>query len=66
MRDLPNIEKSVFRRGEYVGYGGGKVWQIYRHRKLWVATERGQTGGWKAETLADLSKALENNLSTSP
>ena len=23
-----NIEKSAFRRGEYVGYGGGKVWHI--------------------------------------
>jgi len=23
-----NIEKSAFRHGQYVGYGGGKVWRI--------------------------------------
>jgi hypothetical protein len=28
MKSMFNIEKSGFRRGEYVGYGGGKVWRI--------------------------------------
>jgi hypothetical protein len=28
MNNLPNIEKSAFHRGEYVGYGGGYVWRI--------------------------------------
>lgn len=32
-----NIEKSAFRKGEYVGYGAGKVWLI---RKTLF-------GGWK-------------------
>lgn len=27
MKNLPNIEKSAFRKGEYVGYGHG-VWII--------------------------------------
>ena len=27
-----NIEKSAFRPGEYVGYGGGHVWRIYKGR----------------------------------
>jgi hypothetical protein len=38
MKSLPNIEKSAFRRHEYVGYGGGCV---YRVRKC-------GTGGWEA------------------
>lgn len=37
MRDLTNVEKSAFKLGEYVGYGGGKVWRI---RKTLF-------GGWK-------------------
>jgi hypothetical protein len=28
MKSYSNIEKSAFRHGEYVGYGGGKVWHI--------------------------------------
>ena len=27
---MQHIEKSVFRRGEYVGYGGGAVWHVRR------------------------------------
>jgi hypothetical protein len=27
MKDLPNIEKSAFRKGEYVGYSNG-VWNV--------------------------------------
>jgi hypothetical protein len=38
MQSLPNIEKSAFRRFEYVGYAGGKV---YRVRKTGY-------GGWEA------------------
>ena len=30
MKNLPNIEKSGFRRGEYVGYAGGLVWKIVK------------------------------------
>ena len=30
MHDLPNIEKSAFVRGAYVGYGGGTVFRITR------------------------------------
>lgn len=37
MRSLPNIDKSAFRRGEYVGYGAGHVWRI----------RQTQFGGWK-------------------
>lgn len=31
MATLPhNIEKSAFRRGEYIGYAAGKVWRIVK------------------------------------
>ena len=29
MKNLQHIEKSGFHRGQYVGYGGGKVWTIH-------------------------------------
>lgn len=63
MRSLSNIEASGFHRGEYVGYGGGKVWRI--RETLF--------GGWKwaahvpkdnatatlyADRLEDMSKRL--------
>ena len=38
----PNIEKSAFRRGEYVGYGGRTVWHIRRSNSSsgnWCAFE---------------------------
>lgn len=60
---MHNIEKSAFKRGEYVGYGGGKVWRI---RKTLF-------GGWKwaahvtdgdydtvyADRLSDMSTKLD-------
>ena len=36
MPSYPNIDKSAFRKGGYVGYGAGRVWRI---RKT-------QFGGW--------------------
>jgi hypothetical protein len=35
-----NVEKSAFRKGEYVGYGGGTVWRITKStgsRGRWFA-----------------------------
>jgi len=58
MKNLPNIEKSFFRRGEYVGYACGLVFRICKCEGAWVAycgkTRRA------APTLALLSVALEN------
>lgn len=34
---MHNIEKSSFRRGAYVGYGGGAVWHITRNGRQWRA-----------------------------
>ena len=60
MRSLPNIEKSAFHKGEYVGYSCGLVFRIRKGDGGWVAH------CWKtqtrriAPTLALLSVALEN------
>jgi len=37
MRDLTNIEKSGFRKGEYIGYCRG-VWRIRKTNGEWLAT----------------------------
>ena len=40
---MHNIEKSAFRRGQYVGYGGGKVWHIRKTNSTygnWIAWDR--------------------------
>lgn len=59
-----NIEKSAFRHGEYVGYGGGKVWRIGKSR-----TSFGNWSAYNQENynekifafgLASLSEKLEN------
>lgn len=39
MRSLPNIERSAFRRGEWVGYSHG-VWSITGCSGLWTASHR--------------------------
>lgn len=43
MKNYHNIEKSAFRHGEYVGYGGGKVWRISKSNSSfgnWYAHEQ--------------------------
>lgn len=38
MKRIPlNIERSAFRDGSYVGYGGGLVWLIVRNSAGWTA-----------------------------
>ena len=43
MRNYPNIDKSVFRKGEYVGYSEGKVYRISKSNSsfgTWFAYNR--------------------------
>ena len=56
-----NIEKSGFRRGEYVGYGAGTVWRIRRYGDGWSADPRDSTALRRqlGRTLAELSKKIE-------
>lgn len=62
MRNFHNIEKSGFRKGEYVGYAGG-AWRItslsqYRNgRRGWMATKDGAS--FTRGTLSAISDALK-------
>lgn len=64
MQSLNNIEKSTFRRGEYVGYAAGLVWHIRKDGREWIATARGAGLRCISPTLAMLSVALENVILT--
>jgi hypothetical protein len=60
---LHNIEKSAFRKGEYVGYGGGKVWHIRKTNSShanWFAYNRDKYNEqlW-AMRLIEMQKQLE-------
>ena len=55
MKNYPNIEKSAFKRGAYVGYGGGLVWHITKSNSSY--------GSWAASpinwiTNTDLNKSV--------
>lgn len=64
MRNLPNIEKSAFRKGEYVGHckgaqlirKGGEGWETYRLGSI----SQGEFVRVTARTLAELSIKLED------
>lgn len=60
MKNLHNIEKSYFHKGEYVGYACGLVFRVRKGDGGWVAhcwkTQIRRT----APTLSLLSVALEN------
>jgi len=42
MKAYPNIDKSAFHKGEYVGYGKGKIYVIVKTRQkgYWFARNR--------------------------
>lgn len=59
MKSMHNVEKSVFRKGEYVGYADG-AWRIVKVGKLWRAVhQNGKHWSVKAKTLEDVSKSLD-------
>lgn len=60
MKHLTNIEKSSFRKGEYVGYSDG-VWAIRSVNAFqgkWEAAKRGTTVRLYAATLEQLNGML--------
>jgi translation elongation factor P/translation initiation factor 5A len=58
MPRLTRIEKSAFRKGEYVGYANG-VWLIQRSDAGWTARHREAAAPRiTARTLADLDAKL--------
>ena len=61
MKNLLNIEKSAFRKGEYVGHADG-VWRITKYNATtWRAwnTHHADNVVLYAETLAEMSALLE-------
>jgi len=57
---MQNIEKSAFRRGEYVGYGGGYVWRIpVKQGGYWYAYAQGSADVLHGLRLKDLQTQLE-------
>jgi hypothetical protein len=63
MQSMHNIEKSAFRRFEYVGYGGGQVWRVRKHGcGGWEACPQDQffgcEGSLRAATLGAISTLL--------
>lgn len=67
MQDLPNIERSAFTPGAYVGYAAGAVWTITKGTREWIAIPRQSDAPESVKryvlrrpTLSLLSIALEN------
>ena len=59
MRSLHNIEKSGFRKGEYVGYFDG-VWRIVKVSNIWRANHvNGKYWSVESPTLAELSLLIK-------
>lgn len=57
-RSHPNIDRSAFRRGEYVGYALG-LWFVRRQTSGgWRATKREGFDSLTGETLTDISERL--------
>ena len=48
MRNFPNIEKSAFHKGQYVGYGANQVWRITKSNSSF--------GNWCCRSLSDHSR----------
>lgn len=62
MLSLHNIEKSGFRKGEYVGYALG-AWTIRRGAAGWLAIRQNDPRDMlSAQTLERLSKLLDDFL----
>ena len=64
MKNYPNIEKSAFRKGMYVGYGDG-VWHIIRlsRSKVWHAAKVDGGARFTKRTLAEISETLAHRAS---
>lgn len=50
MRNYPNIDKSVFRKGEYIGYCEGKIYRITKSNSSY--------GTWHARNRDDFNDQI--------
>ena len=63
MKSFPNIEKSAFRKGEYVGYSNGKVFRITKTNSsygTWAAHNR---DNWNEQFFAFGLESMSKKLS---
>jgi len=62
MKNYPNIEKSAFRKGEYVGYCEGRIYHIKRSKNTfwtWAAYDcENSSDQIVSFNLAEMSKKL--------
>lgn len=61
MKYYPNIEKSGFHRGEYIGYSSESMWRITRYGSghlTWRAIPRERGRVFYGTTLGDISSVL--------
>jgi hypothetical protein len=54
-----NIDKSAFRKGEYVGHAASGAWRIRKASKGWEARETRGTALLFGQTLGHVSLLLE-------
>ena len=62
MKSYPNIERSAFRKGEYVGYSSGRVYHIRKSNSSfgnWFASNR---DNWNDQIYAFGLQALSDKL----
>lgn len=58
MTSFHNIEKSGFRKGEYVGYCDG-AWNIWKSDSGWTCRHQKTFTQFRRNTLADVSAELD-------
>lgn len=63
MKAYLNIERSAFRRGEYVGYGGGKVWRITKSNSSFGTWHAHNQDNWNDQFFAFGLQSVSNKLS---
>lgn len=62
MKNYPNIEKSMFRRGEYVGYAKGKVFRITKTNSSFGNWHAANRDNWNEQLFAFGLDALSEKL----
>ena len=64
MKNYLNIEKSAFRKGEYVGYSNGKVFHIRKSNSSFGNWHAANRDNWNEQVfafgLASMSQKLAN------
>ena len=63
MKSYPNIEKSAFRKGEYVGYSEGKVFRITKSNSSFGNWHAHNRDNWNEQLFAFGLDSMSKKLS---